>query len=445
MAAPHEVDTHQKALAINLDPYTFGSFAEIGAGQEVARWFLTVGGASGTVAKTISAYDKEVSDDLYGAGTRYVSKERLQAMMEIEWKLLLSELQKTRGEKTRFFAFVDTVSARNFSGTNECHGWVGLRFQLQPGGPANEVILHVNLQDHTNLQQQDAVGVLGVNLIHAAFYSLGSPEKFLAAVFEDLGLLRMEMDLVELSGPAFESWDRRKLHVSLVTDGYAEAVVFRADGKQSAPTELLYKKVLVLAPGSFETTQELHGKLLETTLAQLPKEQVQQSKGSLGLFCLSGTQAGQAQGLGQRTNLPEELLHRVDELLRFGDGILVFRAHELYTMSAFVSRYTQLQVHFAVGLTSMINALHAQYKNLAGSVLEGMARLFTYNVRLSVFPMPEALLKQRLNEIGAVDWKYKVTDGMVYTEDLQVAGALSHLHRYLMESGLIRSVRSPKA
>src|SRR6201984_1864419 len=151
-----ELDTHEKALAINLDQTIFGSFAEIGSGQEVARWFLQVGAASGTVAKTISAYDKEVSDQLYGAGTRYVSRPRLQTMLESEWHQRLVQLQATRGANTRFFAFVDTISARNYSGTNDCHGWVGLRFLRQPGDAPNDIILHINLMDPSNVQQQEA-------------------------------------------------------------------------------------------------------------------------------------------------------------------------------------------------------------------------------------------------------------------------------------------------
>src|SRR5215471_11918311 len=144
-------DTHHKALTLNLDPYTFGSFAEIGAGQEVARWFLRVGAASGTVAKTVSAYDKEVSDDLYGVGSRYVSRERLEAMLNSEWEQLQSQLSKSRGANTRFFVFADTVAARNYAGTNECHGWMGIRFQQKPGGPTNDVLLHINLMEPSNL------------------------------------------------------------------------------------------------------------------------------------------------------------------------------------------------------------------------------------------------------------------------------------------------------
>src|SRR5207302_6550288 len=169
MPSAEPLDTHHKALTLNLDPTIFGSFAEIGAGQEVARWFLRVGGASGTVAKAISAYDKEVSDDLYGSGSRYVSKQRLEAMLESEWTQLLTQLSKSRGSQTRFFCFVDTVSARNFAGTNDAHGWIGLRFQLQPGGPPNNVLLHVNMRDPSNVLQQQAIGILGVNLIYAAF------------------------------------------------------------------------------------------------------------------------------------------------------------------------------------------------------------------------------------------------------------------------------------
>jgi len=437
MAIQEKVGTHQKALTINLDAAIFGSFAEIGAGQEVARWFLTVGGASGTVAKTISAYDKEVSDDLYGPGTRYVSHPRLEAMMESEWKQLLAELQATRGATTRFFTFVDTVSARNFAGTNECHGWVGLRFQHTPGGAPNDVVLHINLQDPTNLQQQEAVGILGVNLIYAAGHSLDSPDTFLAALFEDLSLERMEIDLVDLKGPVFDSWDKRNLHASLVTNGYAEAVAFSADGKAIPPTEMLYKKALVLAPGLFETASELHGQLIQSTLAQLPKEELQQSKGSLGLFCL----AGQSMLPGGHGPSAEQLIRHVSDLQKLGFGTLIFRAKELYTMSAYVSRYTKSQVYFAVGLSVVVYAMQDRYNNLDGALLEGTARLFTQNVRLSVYPMTEAALKARLQELGANAWSYEVTEGLVYVDNLHPPEPIHFLFRYLLACGFVVSSR----
>jgi hypothetical protein len=437
MAMDEKVGTHQKALSINLDTSKFGSFAEIGAGQEVARWFLIVGGASGTVAKTISAYDKEVSDDLYGGGTRYVSQRRLQAMMESEWKQLLAELQASRGATTRFFAFVDTVSARNYTGTNECHGWVGIRFQQQPEGPVSDVILHINLQDPANLQQQEAVGILGVNLIYSVFHHTASSEEFLAGVFEDLSLERMEIDFVELKGPVFEGWDRTEMHAALVVDGYSEAVAFTADGSLVPPTEILYKKALVLAPGAFEQAGELHGQLIQTTLAQVPREEIEQSKGSLGMFCLSS----QPISAGSVAPTADDVVRSVRNLRKLGYGTLFFRAKELYTMSEYVSRYTNCRVYFAVGLSVMIHALQDRYRNLAGALLEGVARLFSQNVRLGVYPMAEEALRPRLEELGAARWKYRVTNGLVYADDLQPEEPVNSLFRYLLGCKFIVSAR----
>src|SRR6202163_2458616 len=291
MPSAQKLDTHNKALTVNLDPSTFGSFAEIGAGQEVARWFLFVGGASGTVAKTISAYDKEVSDDLYGSGSRYVSKQRLEAMLDNEWAQLLTRLQKTRGPRTRFFSFVDTVSARNFAGTNDPHGWIGLRFQSRPGGPPNDVLLHINMLDPANALQQEAIGILGVNLIHAAFYELQTKESFLGGVAQGVVKERIEIDYIDLRGPAFETWDRRNLLAHLVSAGFAEAVFFPSKGPAVPPTEALYKKAVVLAPGYFghvDTAHaQIHARLLASGIQELRNELGETKPPPAGLFCLT--------------------------------------------------------------------------------------------------------------------------------------------------------------
>src|SRR6201998_3937877 len=246
MPPAENLATHKKTLALNLDPTKFGSFAEIGAGQEVARWFLAVGAASGTVAKTISAYDKEVIDDLYGPGVRYVSKERLEAMLDSEWAQLLKQLQKTRGPQTRFFSFVDTVSARNFAGTNEPHGWVGLRFQLQPGAQPNDILLHINMRAPSNPLEQTAIGILGVNLIYAVFYQLQMKEAFLENVAQGVEK-RIEIDYAEVRGAAFEGWDQRAVPAPLVRAGLAEAVYFPSSGSPVPPIEVLHKKATLLA------------------------------------------------------------------------------------------------------------------------------------------------------------------------------------------------------
>ena len=208
-APQQSTDIHAKALAINLEASFYGTFAEIGAGQEVARWFLSVGAASGTVAEAVSTYDKMVSDDRYGGGTRYVSRERLVAMLDYEYQLLLARLAKARGARTRFFAFADTVATRNYQGTNEQHGWLGFRFQDEPDGQPNQILLHINLGDPTAQLQQQAIGTLGVNLIYACHHQRSSSQVFLAGLFDDLSLERLEIDVLELTGPIFAGADSR--------------------------------------------------------------------------------------------------------------------------------------------------------------------------------------------------------------------------------------------
>ncbi len=437
MPENEKFDAHQKALSLNLDGTIFGSFAEIGAGQEVARWFLRVGGASGTVAKTISAYDKEVSDQLYGAGTRYVSRPRLQAMLEAEWEQLLEQLQATRGANARFFAFVDTISARNYAGTNDCHGWVGLRFLRQPGETPNDVILHINLMDSSNAQQQEAVGILGVNLIYAAYHALASAKKFLASVFEELELQRVEIDCLEWSGPAFADWNRDEVHAFLVAGGYAEAVVFPADNQLAPPNELLYKRALVLAPGRFDKATSLHANLIDDTLEELPGEVLHESKGGLGLFCLS---VASSSAPDSEESVNESLQHVV-MLQELGYGVMLFRDQQLYAMSAFANRYTKSRIHFAIGLSVLLRILQDSYKELAGTLLEGIARLFRQNVRLCVYPMTVEELRRRVTADQLTEWRWKETDGMVSADNVHPAGALDSLYQYLLESKFILAAK----
>ena len=262
-------DTHHKALAINLDSSIYGTLAEIGAGQEVARWFLQVGGASGTVAKTISAYDMTFSDDIHGKVSRYVSRKRLVGMLDREYALLQQRLGASRGGEARFFVLADTVSARNFSGTNECHGWMGLRFQPAPGAEPNDVVLHVNLLDTTNLLQQQAVGVLGVNLIYAAYHQRAAIGTLLAALFDELSTSRIEIDVIGLNGPDFTMVDDRAVQLDLIEGGYAEAVLFPSEGPPRPPSELLRKRPLVFEPGVFDEVMPMHGKMLAAAVREI--------------------------------------------------------------------------------------------------------------------------------------------------------------------------------
>jgi hypothetical protein len=443
MPSTQKLDTHHKALTINLDTSTFGSFAEIGAGQEVARWFLLVGGASGTVAKTISAYDKEVSDDLYGSGSRYVSKQRLEAMLDNEWTQLLTQLSKTRGPQTRFFCFVDTVSARNFAGTNDSHGWIGLRFQLQPGGTPNDILLHINMRDPSNVLQQQAIGILGVNLIYAAFYEAQIKESFLEGLAQDVVAERIEIDYVDFRGPAFESWDRRALLVQLVRDGLAEAVVFPTKGSTVPPTEVLYKKAIVLAPGYFGHTDPVHShvhlRLLASAIQELQGDLGETKSAPAGFFCLT------VAPLTPEEPAPEipDLLRRIDALLAAGGNVLLFRKPELYHMTALVNRHTQAPVRFAGGLSLVIRAFEDIYGNLEGKLLEALARLFAQNVRIYVYPMAAADLREWLKSASANGWEWSETNGWVSASQLRRAPPLGHLFAYLLASNFLVPMRLP--
>jgi len=444
MLPAEKIDTHQKALTLNLDPSTFGSFAEIGAGQEVSRWFLIVGGASGTVAKTISAYDKEVSDDLYGSGSRYVSRQRLETMLENEWAQLLTQLERTRGSQTRFFSFVDTVSARNYAGTNDPHGWIGLRFQVRPCGPPNDILLHINMRNPSNVLQQEAIGILGVNLIYAAFYQSETKESFFAGLAQDLKE-RIEIDFVDFRGPAFASWDRPTLLAYLVRAGLAEAVFFSSTGTTVPPTEVLYKKAVVLAPGHFghvgPTHGRIHAQMLAAAVHELLKELGETNSAPIGIFSLS------AAPLRHEAPAPEipDLLRRIDALLAQGGDVLLFRQRELYTMTALVNRYTNAPVRFVAGLSLLVKALNDSYFNLKGRRLEGLSRLFAQNVRIYAYPMTERDLQEAIKEVSAVGLEWSATNGWVSAEQLRVAPPLGHLYAYLLASSFLVPMQIPTA
>jgi hypothetical protein len=442
MAPVEKLNAHQKALRINLDPTSYGSFAEIGAGQEVARWFLVVGGASGTVAKSISAYDKEVSDDLYGSGARYVSKERLGAMLDSEWAQLINQLSKSRGSDTRFFSIVDTISARNYTGTNEPHGWVGLRFQLQPGGQPNDIVLHINLRDPSNPLEQEAVGILGVNLIYAVFYQLETKETFFENIAQDVEK-RIEIDYAEVRGAAFEGWDQRAILAQLVYAGLAEAVCFPSSGSPVPPIEILHKKAIVLAPGTFEhldpTHAAIHEELLAAGIKQLRGELQEKDPAPIGFFCLSATPLIE-------TDPPPrvvDLLERIDALHARGGDVFLFREQELYCMTDLVNRYTKEYVRFVVGLSLLVRVWEYRYTKLAGNFLEALSRLLAQNVRIYAYPMSSADLKQSTQNLSATSWQWTDTKGQVSAHQLKPAPPLGHLYDYMLASNFLVPLQIP--
>ena len=259
--------TAQRAFAINLDDSIYGNFAEIGAGQEVARWFFAVGGAAGTVAKSISAYDMTVSDAIYGKTPRYVSRERIEQMLDHEYGLLHERLDSVRGDRTRFFVFADTAAARSFKGGNECHVWMGLRFQHAVRSQTSDILLHVRMLDATNALQQDAVGRLGVNLIHAAFHRWQEPRALIETLLDNIGRERLEIDWIHMRGPAFGGIDNRLLSLHLVRIGFTPALLFDVDGTPLLASDSIRRTRVLIERGRFAPVTKLNLEMMDRARA----------------------------------------------------------------------------------------------------------------------------------------------------------------------------------
>src|SRR4029077_15950907 len=256
----------------NLDRRRYGTFAEIGAGQEVVRWFFRVGGASGTIAKSMSAYDMAVSDAIYGECERYVCRKRLEAMLDHEYALNLNRLSQSRGETTAFFVFANRVSARNFHGTNECHGWMGVRFQAHPGEPESQIILHVRMLDTENALQQEALGIVGVNLLYGAFFLSSEPELLIESLVDGLTTKRIEIDMIEFSGIEFRQVDNRLMSMKLVQVGLSGAAMFDPDGTVLQPSEVLHKKNVLVERGSFRPVCHVNIDMLRSARAAFERD-----------------------------------------------------------------------------------------------------------------------------------------------------------------------------
>ena len=424
----------RKALEINLDPSQYGTFAEIGAGQEVADWFLRVGGASGTVAQTICAYDKAFSDERYGQGTRYVSRERLLAMLEHEYRMLEAQLRGPRGPEVRFFAFADTVAARNFKGDNEQHGWVGLRFQAESGAAPSDVLLHVALCDNDVEQQRSALGVLGVNLVHAAFHQKQEARAFLGAVFQGLTVDRLEIDVVELAGPAFSGQDSRLWCLEALRLGLARALLFDGTGRPDQPSTVLRKRSLIVEGRT--TGLEVDPRtLVATAFAQLDREERSEHQPMLLLDIRL-----------EQLTAPAEARSVADRIasLTARAPIIVTDQTVLHPVVEYLRRYTKAPIRMVTSVVAFADLLSGSYQTLPGALLESLGKLLVEDVRLYIYPV--AL--ERFQRARAEDPRRSVTASpskgtTVTLDDLRCEPPLDHLLRYLRGAGWIVPLELP--
>ncbi len=415
-----DLQVNKKAFQINMDGRIYGTFAEIGAGQEVARRFFHVGGASGTVAKTISAYDMTFSDAIYGASGRYVSRGRLDTMLEHEFQLVVERLDAKFGDQRRFFAFADTVAARSFRRHDESHGWMGIRFQLQPRGPINEIIVHVRMLDASNLAQQEALGIFGVNLIYGAFYLTNRPDALITSLLDDLTPERIEVDMIRFSGPSFEKVDNRIMALQLVSQGLTKAALFRADGDVINAADAFYKKPLLIERGSFRPVTLVTNDMLDCAKAMFLAED---NLGDTPPEVLMEITMQNLLRSGELDLL--DFLDRVDMLGALGRTVLISNYGEYYRLINYLSRYTDRMIGLPMGLPSLQEIFEEKYyQGLEGGILEGLGRLFKTGVKLYVYP-------------------FLAPDGTLTTADtLQVAPNLRHLYQHLLENQFIRPMKN---
>jgi len=418
MKAEMDIGTNRKALQINLDAKKYGTFAEIGAGQEVARRFFTVGGAAGTIAKTMSAYDMTFSDAIYGPTDRYVSRKRLWTMLDHEYDLLVKRLDAKLGGDRTFFVFADTVAARSFKQHNESHGWLGVRFQTEPRGEPNQIIIHLRMLDESNADQQEALGVIGVNLLYGAFY-YSQPEQLISSLQENLAPGRIQVDLIKFSGPSFAKIDNRLINLQLVSQGLTDAVMFTADGEMVQPSEILYKKAILIERGSFRPVTYATNDMLEGARGQFLKESGCSEEDTVVLMEMT---LENLLSEGQLNHA--DFLARVDILGALGRTVLISKFGEYYRLASYLSRYTNRMIGLVMGVPSLIEILDEKYYlNLEGGILEALGRMFKHGLKLYVYPVID-----------------ETTGAILSATQVHVAPNLRALFQYLIDNRYIEEI-----
>ena len=410
--------TGQKALDINLDAHKYGTFAEIGAGQEVVRWFFRVGAAANTIAKSISAYDMKISDAIYGECARYVSCERLERMLQYEYDLLAERLSPARGETTEFFAFADTVATRNFKGTNECHGWMGVRFQAHPHAEPNQVLIHVRMLDTDRVAQQEALGIIGINLCYGCFFHWDNVDALMESLLDNLSTDRIEVDMIRFEGPDFAHVDPRMAAVKLVRLELSDAAMFRPDGTVLQPSEVLYKRPVVVERGSFRPVTHVNLDMIEAARSQFVADWGGDAENPVVLFEIT------LQNLLAPGEIDyEDFAARVELLASTGATVLISDYAEYYRLAQYLGRMTKKKIAMVMGIPSLRDLFDEKYyEHLEGGILESFGRLFKNDLRLYVYPLLED------------------SNHLTNVSRMRVAPQLMNLYEHLIENGSIQGI-----
>lgn len=408
----------QKALAINLDSQIYGSFAEIGAGQDVAGTFFRAGGASGTIAKSISAYDMVISDTIYGKeeSGRYVCASRLDKMLTHEFDQLIDRLKSSRQKDTKFFSYANTVSARNFHGTNQPHGWLGIRF-TDDAQKVSELVLHIRMHDNTSQLQQRAIGKLGVNMIHSAFNKFDSISSFLDSLMDNLTVNQIEIDMIKVKGSAFSEFDNRLLNLGLVTKDFTKAVMFNQNGEICLASDELYKKNILVTRGSYRPPTKVNIDVLKTGHDNFSKDI---NASDIISMCEITTS-----NLGNGGNIEkEDFLTRVDLLTSLNNRVLITNFPQYFRLTNYLSQFRPTNLALVLGAYNFTQIFDEDYNQIEGGILEAFGRLFKHNIKVYLYPYREDT----------------TCDESISLKNIPVPKKLNHLFEHVKASGQIKDI-----
>ena len=412
--------TKQKALKINLNDNIYGTFAEIGAGQETVRQFFRAGGASSTIAKSISAYDKDFSDAIYGIedDKRYVTENRLRKMLDWETSLIEERLTRDKHPEKLFFSYANTVATIDFAKKFKGHGWVGLRFQIEPNGDYNEIILHIRFKENDARLQQETLGVLGTNLIYSAFYKYNQPKKILKYLYDNLNKGQLEIDTINFSGPVFKEVDNRLVSLQLVKGGMTDAVMFSPEGKNVLPAKILYKKNILALRGSFRPVTKVNVEMYLNSIKLFLKQKNVELEKTQVVFEITLSNLKSDGEIDE-----QDFLDRAKLLCSLGQTVLISDFKEYYKLVEYFSLYTKKKIGITMGINNLIEIFNPKYyTQLSGGILEAFGKLFFKNVKVFAYPM--------LDENGQI----------VNSDNLKVHPRMKELYKFFKYNGKVEDV-----
>ena len=413
------LSTKDKALRINLNENIYGTFSEIGAGQEVARHFFRAGGASGTIAKTMSAYDKGFSDAIYGIENdlRYVTESRLTKMLNHEISLLESRVDRAVHTDKMFFSFANTVATIDFAKKYKGHGWMGIKFQTESNSEYSEIKLHVRFHLPEAKAQQEILGLMGVNLIYGAYYKHNKPRSLIKYLYDHIDPTIIEIDTINFSGPLFKDVDNRLLSLELIKNGMTQAVMFGPDGKNILPAAELYKKNILTIRGSFRPVTKVNEDMYEKSLKMIKKDKKFTDKNTISIFEIT------LSNLTSQGKLDEQdFLDRAKLLCSMGKTVMITNFQEYYKLSEYFSKYTDKKVFLTMGVDNLIKVFdESYYTDLDGGILEAFSKLFTKNITILLYPMLQ---------------KNKIINSL----NLVVSGGMKNLYKYFIKNHRILDI-----